>query len=478
MALNRQMRRLVNAWENPRQWAKRVEWIEIHGIRGWEGQRIDFGFPIIAVVGENGVGKSTVLQAIASIYGSDTGARRFASNFFPDTPWEKIEQAKIEYSVWEGDNSRRGSIRKLSDRWRGNPERPIRHVIDIDLRRTQPVFARTGYARIAKRKYQETGSTPFSDENLKRLRDIMGRDYSLAKLSKCTADPERQVTVVEHQSCQYSAFHQGAGETALVDILSLSFPSNAVVLIDEIETSLHPRAQRRLVRDLAERCRVGKLQIVLTTHSPYVLEELPPAARMYVMQTTGRREIVTGVSPYFAMTKMDEEAHPELDLYVEDERSKTMLSEILVRHSRGTIQRCDIVPFGAASVGRALGIMVSEERFTRSSLVFLDGDQDSSEGCILLPGDDAPERIVFEDLSREGYPSVADRVGRPHSETVDACNRAKTASDHHNWLSLAADALSLGTDNLWQAMCAVWASRCLSALQAAAIVGRVEDAIN
>lgn len=478
MPLNRQMRKLVNAWENPRQWAKRVEWIEIHGIRGWEGQRIDFGFPIIAIVGENGVGKSTVLQAIASIYRSKTRKSRFASAFFPDTPWEMIENAKIEYSVWEGDNSRRGSIRKLSDRWRGNPDRPIRHVIDIDLRRTQPIFARTGYARIAKRQFQETGSTPFSDVDLKRLRDIMGRDYTIARLSTCTADSKRSVTVVEHQSRQYSAFHQGAGETALVDLLSLKLPSFAVVLIDEIETSLHPRAQRRLVRDLAERCRLGNLQIVLTTHSPYVLEELPPAARLYVMQTTSRREIVTGVSPFFAMAKMDEEPHPELDLYVEDERSQTMLSEILVAHGRGIIQRCQIIPFGAASVGRALGIMVKEKRFPRSSLVFLDGDQDAGDGCILLPGDDAPERIVFEDLSSKGYPSVADRVGRAHSETVDACNRAMTAFDHHNWLSSAADVLTLGTDNLWQTMCAVWATQCLSALEAAAIVDSVEEGIS
>ena len=174
----------------------------------------------------------------------------------------------------------------------------------------------------------------------------------------------------------------------------------------------------------------------------------------------------------------DEAPHPELDLYVEDERSKTMLGEILVPHSPGIVQRCQIVPFGAASVGRALGIMVDENRFPRPSLVFLDGDQDSADGCILLPGDDAPERVVFEDLSREGYPSVADRLGRPHSNTVDACNRAMTASDHHGWLSLAADALTLGTDNLWQVMCAVWANRCLSDLVAAAIVERVEDGIN
>jgi ABC-type dipeptide/oligopeptide/nickel transport system ATPase component len=38
------------------------------GLRGWDGQKIPFSFPIVAIVGENGSGKSTVLQCAASVY--------------------------------------------------------------------------------------------------------------------------------------------------------------------------------------------------------------------------------------------------------------------------------------------------------------------------------------------------------------------------------------------------------------------------
>ncbi|WP_198175536.1 hypothetical protein [Rhizobium sp. NXC14] len=81
---------------------------------------------------------------------------------------------------------------------------------------------------------------------------------------------------------------------------------------------------------------------------------------------------VTGGSPEFAMTRMDEEQHPECDVYVEDNRAATMVSEVLANVDRNILSRSKIIPFGAASVGKALGQMAHNKRFPRPSLVFLD----------------------------------------------------------------------------------------------------------
>lgn len=106
------------------------------------------------------------------------------------------------------------------------------------------------------------------------------------------------------------------------ELLQADLPRYGLVLIDEIESSLHPRAQRRLIRDLSEQCRQRELQIILSTHSPYILEELPPQARMYILKSQGLRKVMTGVSPEFALTKMDDDVYPECDCYVEDGNSK------------------------------------------------------------------------------------------------------------------------------------------------------------
>ena len=107
MPLSKEVRLLDARWKGNAGWPKRLEWIEITGIRGWIGERVEFPFPITALVGENGVGKSTVLQAVAACYRG--GSDNFASDFFPDTPWEVIEKAEIRVCMREGPTS--GSIK-------------------------------------------------------------------------------------------------------------------------------------------------------------------------------------------------------------------------------------------------------------------------------------------------------------------------------------------------------------------------------
>ena len=474
--ISKEMRLLAAKWQKGEGWPKFLRAVEPDGLRGWKGQRIEFEFPIVAIVGENGAGKSTIIQAAASAYRAKPATRPYyPSEFFPDTPWEQITKASIKSFVMEGKISRDNTVSKETLRWRGLTRRRERDVLYIDLSRIQPVAARTGFSRLAKASHKLSSEVSFDEQKLQTLSEIMGKNYEAASMSTTDFDVHRAVPVTKHKNVSYSGFHGGAGETTMVEFLVTNFPKHCLVVIDEIETSLHPRSQRRLMRYLADTCRLNGVQVILSTHSPFILSELPPQARLYAMEGDSGREIIKGISPEFAMTQMDMEQHPECDVYVEDDVAVALVRETLSLHSKDAARRCAVLPYGAANVGQSLGQMVKGSRFSRPTCVFLDGDQAEGDGYSLLPGGDAPERVVFEALAAAKWPDVSERVSRPHSQVVDALESSLSISDHHEWVSNAGDKLLLGGSFLWQVLSSVWATKVASENEIKAITSPVED---
>jgi len=206
--------------------------------------------------------------------------------------------------------------------------------------------------------------------------------------------------------------------------------------------------------------------------------DLPPEARIYIMNEPSGRTIVTGVSPEFAMTRMDDYQHPECDVYAEDPRSSEWIKAMLAARKPDLFPRCQTVAYGTASVGYALGIMSAQKRFPRPSCVYIDGDQQPHDGCTILPGEDAPERVIFGGLLENNWKGLSQRIDRSFSEVADACANAMTYTDHREWVRLSADKLLLGGDILWHSMCAAWVAACLTEEQAETVLRPIADALS
>ena len=107
----------------------------------------------------------------------------------------------------------------------------------------------------------------------------------------------------------------------------------------------------------------------------------------------------------------------------------------------------------------------------------MDGDQTLADGVLILPGNDAPEHVVFESLCEKNWPDIATRLGREPSEVIDALNKAMTLRDHHEWLTAAANPLFVGTHQLWQALCASWVHNCASQEELDNVILPIKDAL-
>ena len=134
---------------------------------------------------------------------------------------------EIRFGYRQGDAYEESRISKPTTRWLGQPSRPKRRVEYQDLSRLQPVGTRVGYARIAKNKHKELSATAFTGTQLGRFSEIMGREYSAAKMAITDFDKTRLIPVVTKNGDPYSGYHQGAGEMTMVELLQAELPKTA-----------------------------------------------------------------------------------------------------------------------------------------------------------------------------------------------------------------------------------------------------------
>lgn len=446
-------------------WPKYLSSVTISGLRGWTGQEVRFEFPVTVLCGENGSGKSTVLKAAATAYVQiDSASKTFyQSTFFPDTAWESFSNAKLSYRYREGQAEREYTARKKIARWRFPKKRPQRYVIWQDISRTLPLDATVGYASIANRNAQEVSAKNLDTEIIKYYSSIMGRNYRSARFAASNIDEHRQVGIVDFQGNEYSQFHQGAGEDATLDILLLlqNIPDTSLLLIDEVEASLHPRSQRRLVHFLLWLARTKSIQIIMSTHSPYVMEELPPEARIFLERRPSTIDIVYGITPDFALNRMDDINRPELYIFTEDKESATVAASI-IRSMSIDLARIAITPVGPANIVNAIGIAANNSRLPIRAIGVLDADQIAQNGCINLPGQEAPERQIIKDINKLAVVQLGNRLELNPESIRHAFNQTMSISDHHQWLESMARATGHTSDYLWETMCLVWSKHCIT----------------
>ncbi|MBL8600480.1 MAG: AAA family ATPase [Myxococcales bacterium] len=447
-------------------WPQFLQMVQIGGLRGWSGQAVEFNFPVVGVVGENGSGKSTLLKVAACVYGNkDKDKRFYPSAFFVETHWDKIQGVRIDFRVKRGPNVESNRITKPTQRWRVPEDAPNRDVFLLDISRTLPLDAAVGYAKIARLAAAEIESSEIDNTFRGRLSHILGRDYKKARFAKSDVDKNREVGLLEREWGELSQFHQGAGEDATLDLFKVlqGIPTHSLLLIDEVEASLHPRAQRRLVRFLLWLARQRRIQVIISTHSPYVLQELPQEARVLLLPGPQGLSIIYGVSAEFAMSRLDDEKHPEAFLFVEDRDAEILLREILASDADTSklLQRVTINAVGPANVVITLGSLGVSGKLPYKSVAILDGDHQDGK-CLALPGTLAPERVVYSELKQKNWPNLAHRFGIGAGTLHTALEDAMREPDHHRWNALVGDQVLKSSTSVWEILAAEWCRSCLS----------------
>ncbi|MFB0833413.1 ATP-dependent nuclease [Arthrobacter halodurans] len=467
--------KLTSAWDTDRHagkgWPQFLSSVQVQGLRGWDGEAVEFRYPVVAIAGTNGAGKSTILKAAAAAYRAPSVGNAltyYPDDFFPNTPWEAVHGVVLTYTIRQGDATETITVRKRTSRWRGAPERKQRPSFFLDISRIQPANTQIGYGRTAQEVISLGTTEALAKEQVAQLSRTLGRNYEKARIER---SEEKQVGVVTHSGVEYSNFHQGAGEDSILDLLALvsAAPQKSLVIIDEVEASLHPQAQRGLVTELLRMATDKQLQIILSTHSPYILEQLPPIARVFIsVDRESKRDVLYGVSADFALNLMDDERHEELDIYCEDESAVYLIERILAAGAQETLKRIRLVSVGPANTVIALASIASAGKLPRAALCVVDADQKQSSDYLRLPGTEAPEKEVYFALTDDHWAAVGERLGRSGGEVLDAKDRAMAIENHHAWNGEIARLIggTLRPSRVWEAIADVWVRDVLGTAEA------------
>lgn len=397
-----------------------LEEVQLKGLRGIQDLRVPLPFPVTVLAGANGAGKSTVLFALACAYKvPGAGLRDYtpAAHFpgFHPKDEKQIRDQRSECSLtysYVAANERYSMQWARGKSWSRNffgkkgAHQPTRKLHIRTLANLANPSEVRSILQIAQKPYE---AKIVSASDILFAQSVLGFRYGNINL---ISDGNRDLLFAERttgqETASYSEFHMSAGERSLLRLsLELSNLDDALVLIDEVEMALHPYIQQMMMLELARLALRNRLQIVVTTHSPVILDSVPPEARVFLERegdNVYRRE------PYrdIIQKALYGRSQDKLSLLCEDEIAEAFVRGIL----DGIGQEIDLVQ-NDILVGRDTGKnqfpshLEALAKFRRlHDVVFvLDGDgRDVGPGLlaraerfgqlarvVYLPGNDSPE---------------------------------------------------------------------------------------
>lgn len=443
--------------------------VKLVRLRGFEDKSINFDFPVTALVGPNGGGKTTVLGAAACAYKSIAPRRFFAKSGPLDasmTDWS-IEYELVDRSVSATDSFKRTtSFRQL--KW--SRDASDREVAVFGVSRTVPATERTEMVRYASTKFsfKPEARVQIPAAAAKAISRILGKDVS--RYTEIAIGSFGQLKLLSGQTdagIEYSEFHFGAGESSIVRMVVTieTLPENSLVLIEEIENGLHPVATRKMVEYLIDVADRKRIQTIFTTHSNDALAPLPDQA----IWAATNSEVFQGKLDVQSLRAITGQIDRALAVFVEDAFAKVWIEAILRTDSTSfLINQVEVHGLNGDGTAVAVNRHHNVDPSARvPSICFIDGDSkqrdNAPEHVHRLPGA-SPEGYVY-DTVLENWDRIGGRLTvallQPFDKTAEVRTRLmqvrRDIHDEHVLFSAVGEALGfIPEETVRQAFLAFW----------------------
>ena len=349
--------------------------IRIQKLKGINNLCLKFDKNLVALMGVNGSGKSTVLHALACSYSPYEKGENYKFSYFftpnPDASWKGSCFTIVNYDLNEKKEVSK-KFEKKGDRWARYDSRPQRDVYFMGISSCIPeieIEKKTSFINYV----SKTLSDKLNEKIIIEASYILNKDYEELLLHE--AGRKKYMGVHTKGGIIYSALSMGAGEQRIIKILQTVYSANqhSLVLIDEIDLLLHAEALHRLIKKLAEIATKKNLQIIFTTHSLEMQFLNQYADIRYIEQQNDRMLVYDSIKPDL-LYKMIGKMKREYSIYVEDNFAEAIVQQIAI--NLGMQRHISIITYGSIENAFvvAAGKVLSEEN-TENVLVVTDGDR-------------------------------------------------------------------------------------------------------
>ena len=427
-------RQLLEVWDALRsqsmQRADVLTEVRLRNLRGIRNLPVPFSYPVCVLAGPNGCGKSTVLFACACAYRVlGSGPRDYVpTSLFPNFTGggtglqDPTEKTEIEFHYLDNGerNSmiwRRGKAWNRSFMGRKDARQPQRELYLRTLANfTSPSEVRS-LLQIVRKELQTERVT---EDLLIFAHRVLPRRYR--RLSRITAQ-SREILFAELEGgneAKYSEFHMSAGERAILRISKdISALNGALVLIDEVDTGLHPYTQQQAMLELQRIALRNRLQMIVTSHSPVVLDTVPPEARIFLDRDEDTAEVYR-VEPYRDVLQkaLYGQSRDKISILCEDRIAEGLIHGFMdVLNAKIGLRHDDYIIGRDTGQAEFPGHIRTLGKFGKLSdfVMVLDGDSRNREVSLkstaaeygqsiqplFLPGNGPPESWIWQALEKQ-----------------------------------------------------------------------------
>lgn len=227
---------------------------------------------------------------------------------------------------------------------------------------------------------------------------------------------------------KYSENHMGCGEGRLIRMIDSieNAPDRSLIVIEEPETALHQDAQYNLATYFLEVCKRKRHQIIVTTHSPTIVEIMPMEARKKIQRTSQGTTIENNPTVAEIISELSNGHQKSLLIYVEDIFSKRLLTEILRRFAPELLHAVSIADVGNKNdVLKAVRYTLKHTGVNAIGIRDEESTASNSEPIFAYPLQNAPEKEIFQSQSVRNY------LGTQYD--VSFYDTISNSDDHHNY---------------------------------------------